>query len=283
MVKVFSDSTCDLSDELLKRYDITLLPLYIILGDKQYKDRVNITPQDIFKWSDEHKTTPKTAAASLDDIVEKIKPVLDAGDEIVVFSISLEMSNMGNVIRLAAQSLEEEDRVHYIDSRNLSTGIGHLVIEAAVMAQQGKSAQEIVDAVQKLIPRVRASFVVDTLTYLHRGGRCGGLAALAGSVLKLHPKILVKDGVMGAGKKYRGKYSEIILNYAKEMEEDLLKAKPDRVFVTHPPCEQKTVDAVCEYLKGLNHFAEVLDTEAGGVISSHCGPGTLGVLYIEGE
>ena len=283
MVKVFSDSTCDLSDELLKRYDITLLPLYIILGDKQYKDRVNITPQDIFKWSDEHKTTPKTAAASLDDIVEKIKPVLDAGDEIVVFSISLEMSNMGNVIRLAAQSLEEEDRVHYIDSRNLSTGIGHLVVEAAVMAQQGKSAQEIVDAVQKLIPRVRASFVVDTLTYLHRGGRCGGLAALAGSVLKLHPKILVKDGVMGAGKKYRGKYSDIILNYAKEMEEELLRAKPDRVFVTHPPCDRKVVDSVCNYLKGLNHFAEVLDTEAGGVISSHCGPGTLGVLYIEGE
>ena len=283
MIKVFSDSTCDLSDELLKRYDITLLPLYIILGDKQYKDRVNITTQDIFKWSDEHKTTPKTAAASLDDIVEKIKPVLDAGDEIIVFSISLEMSNMGNVIRLAAQSLDAQDRVHYIDSRNLSTGIGHLVIEAAVMAQQGKSAQEIVDAVQKLIPRVRASFVVDTLTYLHRGGRCGGLAALAGSVLRLHPKIHVKDGVMGAGKKYRGKYSDIILNYAKEMEEELLRAKPDRVFVTHPPCDRKVVDSVCEYLKGLNHFAEVLDTEAGGVISSHCGPGTLGVLYIEGE
>ena len=283
MIKVFSDSTCDLSDELLKRYDITLLPLYIILGDKQYKDRVNITPQDIFKWSDEHKTTPKTAAASLDDIVEKIKPVLDAGDEIVVFSISLEMSNMGNVIRLAAQLLDAQDRVHYIDSRNLSTGIGHLVIEAAVMAQQGKSAQEIVDAVQKLIPRVRASFVVDTLTYLHRGGRCGGLAALAGSVLRLHPKIHVKDGVMGEGKKYRGKYSDIILNYAKEMEEELLRAKPDRVFVTHPPCDRKVVDSVCDYLKGLNHFAEVLDTEAGGVISSHCGPGTLGVLYIEGE
>ncbi len=283
MIKVFSDSTCDLSDELLKRYDITLLPLYIILGEKQFKDRVNITPQDIFKWSDEHKTTPKTSAASVDDIIEKIKPVLDAGDEIVAFSISLEMSNMGNVIRLAAQTLDAEDRVHYIDSRNLSTGIGHLVVEAAVMAQQGKSADEIVSEINKLIPKVRASFVVDTLTYLHRGGRCGGLAALAGSVLRLHPKIMVKDGVMGAGKKYRGKYSEIILNYAKEMEPELLKAKPDRVFGTQPPCDQKTVDAVCDYLRGLPYFGEVLDTEAGGVISSHCGPGTLGVLYIEGE
>lgn len=283
MVRIFSDSTCDLSDELLRRYDITLLPLYIILGDKQYKDRVNITPQDIFKWSDEHKTTPKTSAASVDDIIEKIKPVLDAGDEIVAFSISLEMSNMGNVIRLAAQTLDAQDRVHYIDSRNLSTGIGHLVVEAAVMARQGKSAEEIVDEISRLIPRVRASFVVDTLTYLHRGGRCGGLAALAGSVLRLHPKIIVKDGVMGAGKKYRGKYSDIIMNYAKEMEQELLKAKPDRVFVTHPPCDRAVVDSVCEYLRGLNYFGEVLDTEAGGVISSHCGPGTLGVLYIEGE
>lgn len=283
MIKIFSDSTCDLSDELLERYDITLLSLYIILGEQQYKDRVNITPQDIFKWSDEHKTTPKTSAASLEDIVEKMKPVLDAGDEIIAFSISQEMSNMGNVIRLAAQSLDAEDRVHYIDSRNLSTGIGHLVIEAAEMAREGLTAQQIVEKINALIPRVRASFVVDTLTYLHRGGRCGGLAALAGSVLRLHPKIHVKDGVMGAGKKYRGKYSDIILNYAKEMESELLRAKPDRVFVTHPPCDQAVVDAVCSYLKGLGHFKEVLDTEAGGVISSHCGPGTLGVLYIEGE
>ena len=283
MIKIFSDSTCDLSDELLKRYDITLLPLYIILGDKQYKDRVNITPQDIFTWSDEHKTTPKTAAASLDDIVERIKPVLDAGDEIVVFSISLEMSNMGNVIRLAAQALDAQDRVHYIDSRNLSTGIGHLVVEAAVMAQQGVSADEIVSRIKGLIPRVEASFVVDTLTYLHRGGRCGGLAALAGSVLKLHPRIHVKDGVMGAGKKYRGRYSDIIVNYAKDMEQELLRAKPDRVFVTHSTCDKQVCEKVCDYLRSLGHFKEVLETEAGGVVSSHCGPGTLGVLYIRGE
>ena len=283
MVRIFSDSTCDLSDELLKRYDITLLPLYIILGEEQFKDRVNITPKEIFKWSDEHKTTPKTSAASLEDIVEKIKPVLDAGDEIIAFSISLEMSNMGNVIRLAAQSLDAEDRVHYIDSRNLSTGIGHLVIEAAEMARQGMNAPLIVDRINKLIPKVRASFVVDTLTYLHRGGRCGGLAALAGSVLKLHPKILVKDGIMGAGKKYRGKYSDIILNYTKDMEAELRRAKPERVFVTHSPCDRDVVKKVCRYLEDLGHFGEVLETDAGGVVSSHCGPGTLGVLYIEGE
>lgn len=285
MVRIFSDSTCDLSDELLERYGITLMPLYIILGEKDYKDRVNITPAEIFRWSDEHKTTPKTSAASLDDIKAIIKPTLDAGDEIVAFSISTEMSNMGNVIRLAAQTLDAEDRVHYIDSRNLSTGIGLLVVEAADMAQKGASAEEIVEHINGLIPKVRASFVVDTLTYLHRGGRCSGLAAMAGSVLRLHPKIHVKDGIMGAGKKYRGRYNDIILNYAKEMEEELLKARPERVFVTHtvPDSGREPVEKVCEYLKGLGYFGEVLETKAGGVISSHCGPGTLGVLFIAKE
>ena len=280
MVRIFSDSTCDLSDELLKRYDITLLPLYIILGDEQYKDRVNITPQDIFKWSDEHKTTPKTSAASLEDITEKIKPVLDAGDEIIAFSISLEMSNMGNVIRLAAQALDAEDRVHYIDSRNLSTGIGHLVVEAAVMAQSGKTADEIVAEIQKLIPRVRASFVVDTLTYLHRGGRCGGLAALAGSVLRLHPKIMVKDGVMGAGKKYRGKYDKVLIQYMEDTLGKYDNIDPDRVFVTHAGMDPELVNTVVEAVKAKNIFKEVLITRASCTISSHCGPHTLGVLFM---
>lgn len=285
MVRIYSDSTCDLSKELCERYNITMLPLYIILGDKDYRDGENITPAEIFKWSDEHKTTPKTSAASLEDIEARMKPALDAGDEIIAFSISAEMSNMGNVIRLAAQALEAEDRVHYIDSRNLSTGIGHLVVEAAELAQKGAPAEEIVKYVTALIPKVRASFVVDTLTYLHRGGRCSGLAAMAGSVLRLHPKISVKDGVMGAGKKYRGKYSSIIVDYAREMEAELRKAKPDRVFVTHtvPDSSREPVEQVLSYLRSLGYFKEVLETKAGGVVSSHCGPGTLGVLYIEGE
>ena len=285
MIRIYSDSTCDLSKELCERYNITMLPLYIILGDKDYRDGENITPAEIFKWSDEHKTTPKTSAASLEDIEARMKPALDAGDEIIAFSISAEMSNMGNVIRLAAQALEAEGRVHYIDSRNLSTGIGHLVVEAAELAQKGAPAEEIVKYVTALIPKVRASFVVDTLTYLHRGGRCSGLAAMAGSVLRLHPKISVKDGVMGAGKKYRGKYSSIIVDYAKEMEAELRKAKPDRVFVTHtvPDSSREPVEQVLSYLRSLGYFKEVLETKAGGVVSSHCGPGTLGVLYIEGE
>ena len=160
-------------------------------------------------------------------------------------------------------------------------GIGLVVIEAAIMASNGMSSSDILTELDKLIPRVRASFVVDTLTYLHRGGRCSGLAALAGSALKLHPRIDVKDGKMGASKKYRGKMNSVIITYVKELTEELINAKSDRVFITHSGCEPELINSVREYLESLHRFDEILETRAGGVVSSHCGPGTLGVLYIK--
>ena len=198
----------------------------------------------------------------------------------VAFSIASGMSTTGNVIRLAAEALEAEALVTVIDSANLSTGIGLLMIEAAVMAQEGKSAGEIAAYIETLKPLVRASFVVVTLTYLHRGGRCSGLAAMAGGVLKLHPRIAVKDGKMEPGKKYRGKIDKVIMDYVKDMEDDLKNAKKDRVFITHSGCDKNIVDKVRAYLESLDVFDEVLETRAGSVISSHCGPGTLGVLFI---
>lgn len=173
-----------------------------------------------------------------------------------------------------------EDRIRVIDSGNLSTGIGLLVLEAAVMAQNGMTADDIVEEIEKLKPRVKASFVVDTLTYLHRGGRCSGLAALAGGALKLHPKITVENGKMKPDKKYRGKMDSVIINYVKEMTPELVNAKADRVFITHSGCDKELVDSVRTYLNALGRFGEILETRAGGVISSHCGPGTLGVLFL---
>lgn len=283
MVKVISDSTSDLSKELLERYDISVLPLHVLLGEADYLDGKNITPDEIFAWSDREKTTPKTSAPSVEEAVELMRPYLENGQEIVCFSISESMSASGNVMRLAAQELEAQDRVYVIDSANLSTGIGLLVIEAAQMAKDGKSASQIAARIEAYKPRVRASFVVDTLVYLHRGGRCSGLAAMAGSVLKLHPRIAVADGKMDAGKKYRGNLAHVIMAYVKDMEEDLKKAKPDRVFITHSGCDRQIVQEVYDYLKNLGVFTEILETRAGGVVSSHCGPGTLGVLFIAGE
>ncbi|MBR1477463.1 MAG: DegV family protein [Lachnospiraceae bacterium] len=281
MVKIISDSTCDLSKELTDRYNVDILPLHIILGEKEYEDGVDIAPEDIYKWSDENNTTPHTSASSLERAMETFKPYIDKGDDIIAFVISETMSTSGNVCRLAAEELNASDRIHVVDSKNLSTGIGHLVIEAAILAEGGKSADEILGIINALIPKVRASFVVDTLTYLHRGGRCSGLAAMAGAMLKLHPRIEVSDGRMNPGKKYRGKIESVIMDYTRDMEAALKRAKPDRVFITHSGCDEKIVDEVRSYLKSLNRFEEVLETRAGGVVSSHCGPGTLGVLFIE--
>ena len=283
MIKIISDSTCDLTKELLEKYDISILPLHIHLGEEEYQDGVTITPDEIYTWADANNATPKTSAASMAEAMDLFQPYLEKGDEIITFSISSGMSANNNVMRLAAEELEAEDRIHVIDSANLSTGIGLLVLEAAEMAKEGKTAKEIVDAIEALKPLVRSSFVVDTLTYLHRGGRCNSVAALAGSVLKLHPKIVVENGAMSANKKFRGKISSVIMSYVKEMEEDLKKAKKDRVFITHSGCDEEILNNVRTYLESLERFDEILIARAGSVISSHCGPGTLGVLYIEGK
>lgn len=282
MIKIISDSTCDLSQELIAKYNIDILPLHIHLNEEEYQDGVTITPDEIYAWADANNTTPKTSAASMAEIIDKFEPYIAEGNEIICFSISSSMSANYNSMRLAVEDLEAEDKIHIIDSANLSTGIGLLVLEAAVMAQEGKSATEIVATIEELKPRVSASFVVDTLTYLHRGGRCSSVAALAGGMLKLHPKIVVDGGKMDASKKYRGKIASVIMSYAKDMENDLLNAKKDRVFITHSGSPESTIEEVKAYLESLNHFDEILVTRAGGVVSSHCGPGTLGVLYIRG-
>lgn len=280
MVKIISDSTCDLTRELLERYHVTILPLHVLLGDTEYLDGKNITPDEIYTWSDQNKTTPKTSAPSVAEAVELFRPYVEAGDELICFSISDTMSSSGNSMRLAAQELEAEERIHVIDSENLSTGVGHLVILAAELAQAGKTAEEIIRSVEAMRPLVRSSFVVDTLVYLHRGGRCGGLTALAGSMLRLHPKIIVENGSMIVGKKYRGKIDKVILNYVQDMEAELKQAREDRIFITHSNCDDATVQAVYDYLDSLQHFKEIFITSTGSVISSHCGPGTLGVLFV---
>ena len=280
MVKIVADSTCDLSPELIERYSISVLPLHILLGEEEYEDGKSITPEEIFAWSDEHKTTPRTSAPSMESAVKLMSELLEDGSQLVCFAISEEMSTSANVMRLAAEELNAEERVTVIDSRNLSTGIGLLVVEAAIMAQEGRSSEEINAHIRELIPKVRASFVVDTLVYLHRGGRCSGLSAMLGSAIRLHPRIVVGDGKMSSDKKYRGKINSVVLSYAKDLEAAMQESRPDRVFITHSGCDARAVDAVRDYLSSLDIFDEILETRAGGVVSSHCGPGTLGVLFI---
>ena len=280
MVKILADSTCDLSPSLVSRYKIGIIPLYVHLGEKEYKDGVDITPSDLYKWSDEHNETPRTSAPGIEDIESFLDK--DSTDEYVIFTISSSMSSSYNNCILAAEDLEMTDRVHVIDSANLSTGIGLQVIKAAELAAAGMTASEIAAEIEKIKGKVRASFVVDTLTYLYRGGRCSGVSAFLGSALRLHPRIEVIDGAMHPEKKYRGKNTRFIMDYVRDMENDLKSAVRDRVFITHSGCDREIVEDVRAYLEGLGRFDEILETTAGAVISSHCGPGTLGVLFIAG-
>ena len=276
-IQIFADSTCDLTKDLLKKYNIKTIPLSIILGDKSYFDGTEITPDEIYKWADANKTTPKTAATSYEQIQEAIKPHIAAGDDMIFFGISGDMSSTCNVARFVAR--ENYERLFVIDSRNLSTGIGLQVIKAAEMAAAGKTAEEIVEYIEKKKSDVRASFVIDTLTYLARGGRCTPVTALMANTLKLHPMIVVKDGKMGVSKKFLGKMDFALSKYVSELTKDLLAADKSRVFITHSGCSEATIEKVRAMLDDLGYFDEILVTRAGGVISSHCGPNTLGVLF----
>ena len=280
-IRIVSDSTCDLSAELIEKYDITIIPLCIILGEKSYYDGVDISPVQIYEWSDENKTTPKTAGITFDKLDEFIKPLFESGDDIIYIGISEDMSSTCNTARIYGEDAEY-GRFFVINSKNLSTGIGLQVLRACELRDAGKSAEEIVSEIEGARDLVRASFVVaDKLTYLARGGRCTAVTALMANALKLHPEIVVRDGKMGVGRKYRGKTSVAVSAYVDGLMPALEAADPRRVFITHSGCEDEVIEAVHQRLTELGRFEEILITRAGGVISSHCGPNTLGVLFYE--
>lgn len=281
MIRLISDSTCDLSPELVERYQIHILPLNVNLGEETYIDGRTITPEQLYAWSDATKQTPKTSVFSEVDAMNLFAPFLEKGDELICFCISESMSASGQVMRLAAKELHAEDRVHVVNSANLSTGISLLILTAADMIQEGRSVPEILEVLEERKPLVRSSFVIDTLTYLHRGGRCSGMTALVGNVLKLHPTIHVKDGKMEVGKKYHSNIYHVLKHYEEDLENDLLHAEKRRVFITHSGCRDEWVQELRERLEALHYFDEVLITRAGSVVSSHCGPNTLGILFIE--
>lgn len=277
-VRIIADSTCDLSEELLAKYDIPVIPLCIIMDEKSYFDGVEITPDEIFAWANKNKTTPKTSAVSISRSKEILQPYMDNGEDIIFFGISSKMSGTCGIVNMIGLQAEY-DRLFVIDSANLSTGIGLQVIRAAELAAQGLTAEEIVADIEGRKANVRASFVIDTLTYLARGGRCTALTALMANTLRLHPMIVVREGAMGVTKKFTGKMEVALNKYMENLKKDLANADPARVFITHSGCSEKIIQTIYQKLSEFNYFDEILITRAGGVISSHCGPNTLGVLF----
>ncbi len=276
-ILIASDSTTDLGPELIERYNVKILPLGVTVGGKTYTDGVDIDPDMIYDNYNKTGELPKTSAANISQFEDFFKDYTAQGYSIVMFTISADMSSTFSNARLAA---EDFDNVYVVDTRNLSTGGGLLVVTAAEMAEEGKSAAEIAKTCKELAACVDASFVIDSLEFLYKGGRCSAVAAAGATVLGLKPCIGVKGGKMGVGKKYRGKFEKVLPTYVNDRLGDGSGIYTDHVFVTHAGCEPEIYEACAEQVKALGVFKEVHITRAGCTISSHCGRNTLGVLFI---
>ncbi|XOQ43405.1 MAG: EDD domain protein, DegV family [Clostridium sp.] len=276
-VKITADSTCDLSDAILKKYDIDLIPLYITLGDKSYRDKFEVSPADLYDYVEETGKLPKTSAVPVKDYLDRFTPYTLAGRSIIHFTIS---SSMSACYQNAVNAAKQLGNIYVIDSANLSTGIGQLVLRAAELAQSGLDAERIVETITQMIPKVETSFLIDTLKYLHKGGRCSAVAALGANLLSLKPCIEVRDGAMGVGKKYRGSLEKCLLSYVT----DRLQGRTDidyrRIFITHSQLPPHLLPTVKKHVQKLGPFEEIIETDVNCTVFTHCGPGTLGIVFL---
>ena len=275
-----ADSTCDLTKKLCSRFNVqAYIPLHIVLGEKSYEDGVNINPPDIYKNFEATGVLPKTAAVNVGEYSDFFKRFTDEGNSVVHICLGSALSSSYQNAVTAASELEN---VYPIDSCNLSSGSGHLVIEAAKLIEQGLDAKTVAEKVKGMTSKVQASFVIDKLDYLRAGGRCSALAVFGANLLKIKPSIYVnnKDGSMTVGKKYRGKLDNVLLQYVDEQLAAYDNIKNDKIFITHAGIGDDHVKVVYDYLKGKNIFEEIFITTASCTISSHCGPGTLGILFM---
>ncbi len=277
-VVITADSTVDLSQELLDRFQIKIVPLTIILGEEVFLDGHGFTPLEMYARFRTDGTLPHTAAPSEQQFHDFFLPFLNAGCEVVHLDISAELSSTYSVATLAAKRLPG---IWTVDTRMLSTGGGLLAIEAAECRDKGMSAAEIAEHLNALTDKVSTSFVLDTLTYMWKGGRCSGIAALGANLLKLKPALRMNEGKLEVFKKYRGSIEHVYRQYITEMLSEK-KIRPGHVFITESgEVPEETLDELTALVKELSGCREVHHTLAGCTVSSHCGPKTLGVLFIE--
>lgn len=276
-ILIASDSTSDLNEELIHRYDVKILPLGVALGEKQYTDGVDIDPEFIYENYEKTGVLPKTSAINVADFEDFFRKYTDEGYTILFFTIG---SDMSSTYQNGCVAAADFPNVHMIDTHSLSTGGGLLVTVAGDMVAEGKSVEEIVSHCNALSACVDATFVIDSLEFLHKGGRCSALTKFGANMLQLKPCIVVRNGKMGVGKKYRGKFGDVLKKYIVDQIGDASDIELDRVFVTHAGCAPEIYEACAEQVKSLAPFKEVQITRAGCTISSHCGRNTLGVLFI---
>ena len=276
-IRITSDSTCDLN-HLIEERNIGIMSLQVNLGSDAFRDGVDITPQKIFDFVAETGTLPKTAAPSIGEYEDFFTKELAGYDALIHINISSKSSGSHNFAKTAAESFG--GKVFVVDSKALSSGQGLLVLKACDMRDEGKSAEEIVATLEELRGRINTSFVPDNLDYLHKGGRVSGMVKTVAGMFKIHPQILMDDGQLVPGKKYKGKMSVLIKQYVDDLKELYPDYDKGRCFVTHSCADRELVDAATAKVKEVFEFDEIIETVAGSIITSHCGKGTLGVLFI---
>lgn len=279
-VKITADSTCDLSPELINALDIDIIPLTVVMNDRGYLDGKEITPSDIFRAVDGGGHLPTTSAVSVAEYQKVFSNLREHYDEVIHINIGSGFSACYQNACLAAAEL---NGVYAVDSQNLSSGQGHVVVSAAQAAKEGKNATEILSMLEELVPRVETSFILDRLDYMVKGGRCSTVTMLGANLLQLKPCIEVKNGTMSVAKKYRGSFEKCLKAYVKERLENREDIIPRRIFITHPACPLSDVILVQEEIKKYKTFDEITETHAGCTVSCHCGPRTLGILFIRNK
>lgn len=279
-IAITSDSVCDLSKEQIKQNNIKILPLTINLGDDSFSDGVDITPAKIFEYVEKNKQLPKTSALNEFAYDEFFEEVLKEYDGIVHFTISSEISSCYNN---CVRSATKHNNVYVIDSKNLSTGVGLLVMYACSLRDNNEKIENIVKKVTERIPCVQASFVVERLDYLHKGGRCSTIQLLGANILKIRPSILVKNGKMDMHKKYRGKMKDVVSEYVKDTLNEFNNYDDSLCFITYSSATPEMLESARKALQENAHFKNIVETTAGATVTSHCGENTLGILYFSND
>ena len=277
-IKLISDSTCDLSKELLHQHNIDIVPLFVNFKDESYLDGITLTVPEMYKKVEELKYLPKTAAASPGSFVEAFEKNLSLGYDIIYFGIGAGFSGTMQSAN-SAKTIINSDKIHLIDSANLSSGTGLLLLKAAKFIEQGDDVETVIAKIKALVPKVRTQFVINTMEYLYKGGRCSGVAALAGTLLKIKPIIKVVNGAMTVGKKPRGRIEaglDVLIN---DLFDQLDQVDEDFLMITHSMADE-SVKYIQNHLQGKTSIKNIYETNAGCVISSHCGQGCIGILYI---
>ncbi len=276
-VKIIADSTCDLPEALLTQYDITILPLSIVKDGQFYRDRIEITPQDVFAHVDAGGALCSTAAVNVSEFTDCFAQYSSRYDAVICITLSAEMSSCYQNACLAAASFSN---VYAVDSRNLSSAQGLLALDAARLAAEGYAGHEIVRILNEETGKVQSSFLLDRLDYMRKGGRCSAVAALGANLMHLKPCIAVKDGKMGVVKKYRGSFEHCMVQYTKELLEHSPNSRGDIAIVVHPAADRAAVDATLLTLKEDGRFKAVYEARTGCTVACHCGANTIGVMFM---